>query len=267
MIGISGLLNRLRRPSSLSPVQLRSLLDQALRGETLSRDEGLMMMRILSLADTPISSIMIPKSQIVRLEASSTIGQTVDTFVKSGHSRLPVYDTDPDNIIGIIHVKELLRLWKRPAHNIRAVEFIRLPNFFPQTMKVAQALAEFRRRNISVALAIDEYGVPTGMITTEDLVEQVVGELNDEYNVKMRHHRLLENGDWLVDSGMPLDKFQSLFQQDLPSRAHTLSGYIMETLQRIPSPGERFTIGRLECQVESASRSRIEKIVVKRLQP
>lgn len=266
MVDIRGLLNRLRRPAGLSPGRLRDLLDQALRNGTLSREEGLMMRRIFSLADTPIASIMIPKSQIVRLEASSTIGQTVEAFVKWGHSRLPVYDTDPDNIIGIIHVKELLRLWKRPARNIRAVEFIRLPNFFPQTMKVAQALSEFRRCNISVALAIDEYGIPTGMITTADLVEQIVGELNDEYNVEMRHHRLLENGDWLVDAGMPLDKFQSLFKQDLHSRAHTLSGYIMETLQRIPSPGESFTIGPLECQVESASRSRIEKIVVKRLQ-
>lgn len=265
MIDISSLLNKLKHPVSLSPVQLRDLLDQALRDGTLSREEGLMMRRILSLADTPIASIMIPKSQMVLLEASSTIGQIVDAFVKWGHSRLPIYDTDPDNVIGIIHVKELLRFWKRPARNIRAVEFIHLPNFFPQTMKVAQALSEFRRRNISVALAIDEYGVPTGMITTEDLVEQVVGELNDEYNVEMRHHRLLENGDWLVDAGMPLDKFRSLFKQNLPSRSHTLSGYIVETLQRIPSPGERFTIGPLECQVESASRSRVEKIVVKRL--
>jgi len=220
------------------------------------------MRRILSLADTPISSIMIPKSQLVCLEASATMGQIVETFLKWGYSRLPVYETEQDNIIGIIHVKELLRFWHHSAKNIRAVEFIRLPNFFPQTMKVAQALSEFQKRNISIAIAIDEYGIPSGMITTEDLVEQVVGELFDEYSVELRYHRLMDNGSYLVDAAIPLDKFQDLFRLGLKSQAHTLSGYILDELQRIPRPGEKFTIGHLECKVEEGTPSKLKKIVV-----
>jgi CBS domain containing-hemolysin-like protein len=268
MFDIMKLLGRfLKRQPDLSHQQLQLLLTRAMQHDILSKEEGSMMRRILNLADTPISSIMIPKSHLVCLEASATMGQIVDTFLKWGFSRLPVYETDPDNIIGIIHVKELVRFWHQSSKNIRAVEFIRLPNFFPQTMKVAQALSEFQKRNISIAIAIDEYGIPSGMITTEDLVEQIVGELYDEYNVELRHHRILENGRYLVDAGIPLDKFQEIFELDLESQAHTLSGYILERLQRIPLPGESFSINNLICLVEEGTPSRIKKLVISTKKP
>ncbi|MBU1356832.1 MAG: hemolysin family protein [Candidatus Edwardsbacteria bacterium] len=254
--------NYFKRQPELSHHQLQALLTRAMQHQVLSKEEGSMMRRILNLADTPISSIMIPKSQLVCLEASATMGQIVDAFLKWGFSRLPVYDTDQDNIIGIIHVKELLRFWHRSAKNIRAVEFIRLPNFFPQTMKVAQALSEFQKRNISIAITIDEYGIPSGMITTEDLVEQIVGELYDEYNVELRYYRLMENGNYLIDACIPLDKFQEMFKLNLESQAHTLSGYILEKLQRIPLPGEKFRIHNLECAVEEGTPSKLKKLVI-----
>lgn len=263
MPDILNFLNKcLKRQPELSHHQLQALLTRAMQHRVLSKEEGFMMRRILNLADTPISSIMIPKSQLVCLEASATMGQIVDAFLKWGFSRLPVYDTDQDNIIGIIHVKELLRFWHRSAKNIRAVEFIRLPNFFPQTMKVAQALSEFQKRNISIAITIDEYGIPSGMITTEDLVEQIVGELYDEYNVEIRYYRLMENGHYLIDAGIPLDKFQEMFKLNLESQAHTLSGYILEKLQRIPLPGEKFRIHNLECAVEEGTPSKLKKLVI-----
>ncbi len=252
----------LQRQPELSHHQLQALLTRAMQHQVLSKEEGSMMRRILNLADTPISSIMIPKSQLVCLEASATMGQIVDAFLKWGFSRLPVYESEPDNIIGIIHVKELLRFWHHPSKNIRAVEFIRLPNFFPQTMKVAQALSEFQKRNISIAIALNEYGIPSGMITTEDLVEQIVGELYDEYNVELRHYRVMENGHYLVDAGIPLDKFQEVFKLNLESQAHTLSGYILEKLQRIPLPGEKFRIQQMECSVEEGTPSRIRKLMI-----
>jgi CBS domain containing-hemolysin-like protein len=251
-----------RRPE-LSHHQLQALLTRAMQRQVLSKEEGSMMRRILNLADTPISAIMIPKSQLVCLEASATMGQIVDSFLKWGFSRLPVYDTDRDNIIGIIHVKELLRFWHHPAKNIRAVEFIRLPNFFPQTMKVAQALSEFQKRNISIAVTMDEYGIPSGMITTEDLVEQIVGELYDEYNVELRHYRLMENGEYLMEACIPLEKFQKLFNLNLESQAHTLSGYVLEKLQRIPLPGEKFRIHHLDCAVEEGTPSKLKKLVIR----
>ncbi len=263
MLDLLRILKKLRNnKSELTPEKIQLLLSQAIKQNILSKDEGYMMRRILGLADTPISSIMIPKSQLVCLEASATIRQIVDTFLKWGFSRLPIYENDPANIIGIIHVKELLRFWHRSSTNIRAVEFIRLPNFFPQTMKVAQALSEFKKRNISIAIAIDEYGTPVGMITTEDLVEQIVGELFDEYNIGLRHHRLLENGGYLIDAGIPLDKFQEIFQLNLGSEAHTLSGYILEKLQRIPAVGEHFQIHNLDCLVEEGTASKIRKLIV-----
>lgn len=252
----------LKPQPDVSHQQLQAVLTKAMQRQVLSKEEGSMMRRILNLADTPISAIMIPKAQLVSLDASATMEQIVSTFLKWGYSRLPVFETEPENIIGIIHVKELLRFWRHSPKNIRAVEFIRLPNFFPQTMKVAQALSEFQKRNISIAIAIDEYGIPSGMITTEDLVEQIVGELFDEYSVELRYHRQMENGSYLVDAGMPLDKFQSLFRLDLKSHAHTLSGYILEVLQRIPRTGEEFAIGSLRCRVEEGTPSRLKKIQI-----
>lgn len=265
MFNLKGkLIKHLGQGPEVSHQHIQDILMRAMQNKVLSKEEGSMMRRILNLADTPVSSIMVPKTRLVCIEASATVRQIVDTFLKWGFSRLPVYEGETDNIIGIIHVKELLRFWHHSSKNIRAVEFIRLPNFFPQTMKVAQALSEFQKRNISIAIAIDEYGIPAGMITTEDLVEQIVGELYDEYNVEIRHYRMLENGSYLVDAGIPLDKFQDIFQVALNSQAHTLSGFILELLQRIPSPGEHFQIQNLDCLVEEASSSKINKVVIAR---
>ncbi|MDO9026536.1 MAG: hemolysin family protein [bacterium] len=253
---------RLKNPDRLTSRDLPELLDRAVAQNALTREEGHMMQRVLSLSQTPLWEVMIPLPQVSSIEASAKVDQIIDLCLKSGHSKFPVYEKTPDNIIGIIHVREVLRLWRKRSVSLRAVEFIRLPVFLPQTIKVSQALSEFRKKRISIALAIDEYGAPSGLVTSEDLVEEIVGQMQDELDREFQYLKQLDNRSFLADARMPLDSFAGQFKIKTGSKAHSLAGYLFEELQRIPLPGESFTLQGLEFTITEGTASRIYKVKV-----
>ncbi len=253
---------KLKDPDKLTPLELQQFLDRAVSRNALTREEGHMMQRVLSLSQTPLWEVMIPLPQVSSIEASAKVDQIIELCLKSGHSRFPVYEKTPDNIIGIIHVKEVLRLWHKRSGSLRAVEFIRLPVFLPQTIKVSQALSEFRKKKISIALAINEYGAPSGLITSEDLVEEIVGQMQDELDREYQYLKQLDNRSFLADARMPLEKFAGQFKIKTGSKAHSLAGYLSEELQRIPLPGESFSIQGLEFTVTEGTASKIYKVKV-----
>lgn len=241
------------------------LVSRAVEQGRLPADAGHMIERLLALSDTPLSEVMIPKAQITWVQASDRIAQVVETFLRSGHSRLPVFQDSPDNVVGIIHIKELLRLWGRSGRHLRAVEFIRLPHFFPQRLKVVQALSEFRRLRISIGIVIDEYGLPVGLVTAEDLVEEIVGELRDELDREKRYHRLLADGSYIIEGDMPLEKFAEVFGFQPQSKAHSVGGLIIDHLQRIPAPGEKFQLLNKYWEVLESAPHRLIKLKVSAL--
>jgi CBS domain containing-hemolysin-like protein len=252
-----------RPAAEASPQSIGRLLSEAEAQGRIPPDAGHMIRRILALSETTLAEVMIPKARVTGVQASDKLSRVVETFLRTGHSRLPVYQDSFDNIVGIIHIKELLRLWGRPARNLRAVEFIRLPNFFPQTMKVAQALAEFRRSRLSVGIVIDEYGIPSGLVTAEDLVEEIVGEMSDELDREFRHHRLLGDGSYLVEASMPLEKFVEVFSCRTQSKSHSVGGMVLEELQRIPAPGEKFQLCGLDWEVAESASNRLIKLKIR----
>jgi len=253
---------RLKKPDKLTVQELQQLLDRAVSQDTVTREEGHMMQRILSMSQTPLWEVMIPLPQVSTIEASARVDQIIDLCLKSGHSRFPVYDKTPDNIIGIIHVKEVLRLWRKKTGNLRAVEFIRLPVFLPQTVKVSQALAEFRRKRISIALAIDEYGSPSGLVTSEDLIGEIVGRMQGELDREYQYLQRWDNLSFLADARMPLGGFAEQFKIKTGSKAHSLAGFLFEELQRIPLPGETFRIHGLEFTVTQGTSRQVYKLKV-----
>jgi len=253
---------KLKDPDKLTSQELQQFLDRAVSRNALTRDEGHMMQRILSLSQTPLGEVMIPLPQVSSIEASAKVDQIIDLCLKSGHSRFPVYEKTPENIIGIIHVKEVLRLWRKKSNDLRAIEFIRLPVFLPQTIKVSQALSEFRKKKISIALAINEYGSPSGLITSEDLVEEIVGQMQDELDREHQYLCPLDGRSFSVDARMPLEKFTGQFKIKTGSKAHSLAGFLFEELQRIPLPGEIFRLQGLEFTVTQGTASKIYKLKV-----
>ncbi|MDI6740286.1 MAG: CBS domain-containing protein [Candidatus Edwardsbacteria bacterium] len=260
------LLHRLRRAVKKDPEltldDLHLALSRAAVQGVITGDEEHMLQRILSLSDRPLSGVMIPKAAVVAVDASAGIARIIDCYLKCGYSRLPVYEDSADNIIGIIHVKELLRFWHKPVKNLRAVEFIRLPHYFPGTMKVTVALTEFRKRKISIAIVIDEYGAPQGLVTAEDLIEEIVGEMRDELDRERLYHRSGGGGSLIVDADMPLDKFCRLAGCAVDSGARTVGGLVLERLQRIPAPGERFRLENLVCEVAEGTAAKLVRIKV-----
>jgi CBS domain containing-hemolysin-like protein len=251
-----------RKDPELTLDTLHLLVSRAAVQGVITGDEGHMLQRILALSDHPLSGVMIPKASMVAVEASAPIARIIDRYLQCGYSRLPVYEDNPDNIIGIIHVKELLRFWHKPVRKLRAVEFIRLPHFFPGTMKVAAALTEFRKRKISVAIVLDEYGSPQGLVTAEDLIEEIVGEMRDELDRERRYHRTSGDGSLIIDADMPIDRFRALTGCALGSRARTVAGLVLEQLQRVPSAGERFQLGSARCEVTEGTPSKMVRLKV-----
>jgi CBS domain containing-hemolysin-like protein len=262
------LLARLRRAALKDPEltldALHLLISRAAVQGVITGDEGHMLQRILAMSDHPLSGAMIPKATMVAVAASATIPGIIDCYLRCGYSRLPVYDDKPDNIIGVIHVKELLRFWHKPVKNLRAVEFIRLPHFFPGTMKVAVALTEFRKRKISVAIVIDEYGAPQGLVTADDLIEEIVGEMRDELDRERSYHHPAGDGEFIVDADMPLAKFRELTGCAVDSHSRTVAGLVLEQLQRIPAPGERFRLGNIACEVSEGTPSKMVRLKIHR---
>lgn len=257
---LARLLKREDRQPEVTEEDIGRLVSQALAQGRLPADAGHMIKRILALSHTSLAEVMIPKAQITGVQASDRISQVVATFLSSGHSRLPVFQDSPDNIVGIIHIKELLRLWRKSGRHLRAVEFIRLPHFFPQSLKVVQALSEFRRLGISIGIVIDEYGLPAGLVTAEDLLEEIVGELRDELDREKRYHRLLADGSYSIDGDMPLEKFSEIFGRRPQGKAHSVGGLIIDHLQRIPSPGEKFQFLGWRWEVLESSPSRLIRL-------
>jgi magnesium and cobalt transporter len=264
MAGLKELLRKLKRtsPDRLSPELLNLTISRAVMEQVVSPDEGRMLLRITALSRTPLWEVMVPLARICSAEASDTITRVIELCLQSGHSRLPVYEGHPGNIIGIIHAKELLRLWKKRPRNLRAVELIRLPTFLPKTIKLSQALAEFRRKKISIAVVIDEYGMPAGLVTSEDLIERIVGEMQDELAKDHEYMHQAEARTFMVDTSMPLDKFAEAFGLQTASKAHSVAGYLLEELQRIPQDGEVFKVGGLEITVIQSTPTGISRIRV-----
>ncbi|MEW6684694.1 MAG: transporter associated domain-containing protein [Candidatus Edwardsbacteria bacterium] len=231
----------------------------------VSFEQAKMVQRILKLGNTPLSSIMVPRLEIVSLEAEATVEEISRAFIEKGFSRLPIYDGTPENIVGILFVKEILRFWEQRPCNLRAIEFIRLPFFLPETLKVSEALIEMRRRRISIAIIVNEYGELSGLVTMEDLIEEIVGELRDEFDKEEKFYRVLEDGSYLLEAKMEISRLNEILSPMLESEGtRTLSGLIFKHLQRIPQKGEKFTLGDWVITIVEGNKQRIERVMIKK---
>jgi putative hemolysin len=260
LLGRSGARNK---PPVLDPSEyLRKLQERGL----ITRDQGLLVDRIVRARDIEVSEVMVPRLEMVTLSAGASVAEIIASFTRTGFSRLPVYDEAPENILGILHVREILRTWDCRDRDIRAVEFIRLPSFVPGTRKVLDALRDFRRERISIALVLDQYGSISGLVTMEDLLEEIVGELRDEFDQEEKLVVPREDGSYTVDPRLHLDELANLLgvQFDAPG-VHTLGGLITSRLGRIPRKGEHFEIWPLAIEVLAGRQQKVEKVRLTKL--
>lgn len=241
---------------------LEHLLDEAERYGIVEEAEERMIWRILSYDDLVVRQVMVPRPEVISLACDTSLSDVHDMIVDQGHSRYPVYEDDRDNIIGILHAKDLLRA----DHDHESMlddrrDLIRSPFFTPTVKPINDLLQEFQNHKKHMAIVVDEFGGMAGIITLEDVLEEIVGEISDEYDEPRRMIRQLSDREYLVEGDAELTMINEELELELPADgAVTIGGLVTEHLEEIPRPGRSVDIDGATVMVESATAREILKV-------
>jgi magnesium and cobalt transporter len=244
---------------------LQAIVSAAGERGVIDDDAVTMLEGVLEVADLQVRDIMVPRGQMISVRRDDPPSRLLPTVVESGHSRFPVMDEDRDDIIGILLAKDLLRMYaaaSRERFDIR--EYMRPAVFVPESKRLNVLLKEFRRNRNHMAIVIDEYGGVAGLVTIEDVIEQIIGEIDDEYDVEDDQNIRREAERTFAVRGVTrIDEFNEYFGSTLPDEEFdTVAGLIMKQLGRLPRRGESVTFDGFEFRVTRADRRRIEGLRV-----
>jgi putative hemolysin len=229
----------------------------------LEKSEGEMVRGIVDLDQTLVREIMTPRVDVVALPSATSVIDARRAVLAAGHSRFPVYGETIDNVVGILHVRDLVRAWDEGWGEASIVGLVRPAVFVPETRTVAEVLAEMRTR-AHAALVVDEYGGFAGMVTLEDLLEEIVGEIRDEHDREEPPLRAEEGGAWLVSGLAHAEELERVFGVDLGERDYdTVGGFVTSTLGRVPAQGETFTSQGLTVEIVEADARRVWRVRVR----
>ena len=246
---------------------------QNIRGAIiLADDEGSVRKRdrkmlegILDLSELDVEEIMTHRKNIESFDISEESKKIFEKSIKSNFSRIPIWEDNPDNIIGILHIKDLIRA-ANISKTLDVKAILQKPLFIPETTSLSKQLNEFRKSSTQIALVIDEYGVLQGLITMEDILEEIVGEIFDEFDQPSSKPNILEDGKVLVDGNMTVRDINRLMDWKIPDdEASTLSGLVIEIAQKLPKEREIIKIKDYKFKVVNRQKTRISKLLVEKI--
>jgi CBS domain containing-hemolysin-like protein len=252
---------------SVTETELISLVEAGQEEGVLEQEEQKMIVSIFRLGDTLVREIMVPRIDMLALDVNTPIDQTMDALQESGHSRVPVYKDLVDNILGLLYAKDLLGIWREGKHEVSLSDHLRQAYFVPEAKKVDDLLAELQAKRIHMAIVVDEYGGVAGLVTLEDIVEEIVGEIRDEYDqAEELVYQAINDDEYLFQGRIDLDDFNDIMGTQLPnSEADTLSGLIYSRIGRVPTAGDHVQIEGLQLTVEQVVGQQIRKVRAQRL--
>ncbi len=246
----------------VSEKEIEFLIDYSDEKGLMESEKTEMLQNIFSLGQTVVREIMIPKADMTLLNVGSTLEQAMDIFASSRYSRLPIYEDDDDNIIGVVHQKDIFDLlYKKEVKTLR--ELVRPVMFIPETQKINQLLSELLKKHIHMAIILNEYGSIAGLVTLEDIIEEIVGEIVDEHEKTVADIVPLEQGGWIVDGTASLEKIEDLLGiQMMADNSISIGGFLGEKLQHLPKKGERVLYEGYYFQVQQASPRRVLQVLI-----
>jgi len=256
------------KPSDASP-ELRGLVDYLERRNAIEPGEREMVRSVFELGDTIVREVMVPRTDMVFIESDKTIEQAVSLALRSGFSRIPVVGENTDDIVGIAYLKDIVEwAWEHrgaePTEKVSAV--MRQATFVPDSKPVDQLLRQMQAQRIHVAIVIDEYGGTAGLVTIEDILEEIVGEITDEYDENEQPPvEQLESGSVRVTARLPVAELEELFDVKIDAEdVETVAGLLAHALGRVPIAGSKATISGLQLTAESLTgrRNKIDKVLV-----
>lgn len=266
MVKSSVLINKVvtKKDENLSTDELEKALQISDIKEGEDKD---MLEGILTFGEKEASDIMISRVDITAIEYHDTWSQAVDVILKSGYSRIPVYDTSQDTIRGILYSKDLLPYIGKQSDTFRWQTLLREPYFVPESRALDDLLEDFRKRKIHIAIVVDEYGGTQGMVTLEDVIEEIVGEIDDEYDEQTSVYKKVNANTYIFDAKVPIGEFCHIIgvdEEELGDTgdAETLAGLLLEIKGDFPTMKETLERGNLKFQVIQKERHRITKVKV-----
>ncbi len=251
----------------------REIAHEAAQAQGLiERDERRLLQSIVDFRDTLVREVMTPRPDMVAIQAEATLDRLREFFREQEYSRIPVYSGNLDNIIGIVFVKDLIQLIDPALGSARLQpdlgHLVRPATFVPETKRVPEMLKEFQRKQVQIAIVVDEYGGTAGLVTIEDLLEEIVGEIRDEYDVETEPVVDGGDGSFVFSAKVNIDEVRERLGVDIePEGFETVGGYVLTRVGRVPAVGETFEIDGLRIEVLDAERRRIHQVRLTRIYP
>jgi CBS domain containing-hemolysin-like protein len=244
--------------------ELQSLLDAGEENGLIDPQSGEMIQSILEFRDTIVREVMIPRTSMVVIKSGASMEEVIDLIMKHSHTRIPVYGNHLDQIIGILNVKDLLKFWSKNISHEEFLSVLRKPYFVPETMRTSLLLHELKLKKIHMAIVIDEYGGTAGLVTLEDLIEEIVGEISDEDEIiKSENIIQISENTFLCDARTEIDAIEEFFGVEFPEGNYeTLAGLVFHEFGKMPLIGETFQIDNMEITVELADEKSIKKVKI-----
>ncbi|MFC1835751.1 hemolysin family protein [Thermodesulfobacteriota bacterium] len=262
-----GLLSRLMEFLGLRsrPREMQEIVDESEERGLIDEDEGEMIEGIVELRQTIAREIMIPRTHMVTLSFEADKEEILQSLIETGHSRIPVYKDSVDQVIGILYAKDLLPQWLKEAPEVDLEGLCREPYFVPESKRIKDLLGELRTRKSHMAVIVDEYGGTAGIVTMEDIFEEIIGEIHDEHDVEEELFTPQKDGSVLVSARTPLTDFEERFSAEIPRGGYdSVGGFIIHLLGRVPRPGEKVQHRGLSFRISSADAKRISRVEVNR---
>ncbi len=260
----------MNQEAAISAEELRLIVERGGEQGVLEAEEEQMINAVIELGERRVHEVMVPRVAIAALDSDASLEQAIDLVLEVGHSRIPIYHDSIDEIVGILYAKDLLPFLKPDAGPRPALrKLLRPPVLVPESMTVDDLLHEFQRRKVHIAVVLDEYGGTAGLVTIEDLLEEIVGEIQDEYDVEEPMVVRLSDHEARVDGRADVDEILELFDLDLQledaEEYDTVGGLVYHRIGGVPAPGDSVEVDGLRLTVESTDGRRVGKVLVTRL--
>lgn len=258
-----------RKEADIVEEGIRAAVEHGERQGVLFAGEKSMIESVLEFHDAEVTEVMTPRTEMVAAEATTTIEEMVQKAISCGHSRIPVYRDNIDNIVGIVYTKDLLRYANDARQSqLQVEEILRRIYFVPESKKIRELLAEFRAERFHIAVVLDEYGGTTGLVTIEDILEEIVGEIEDEYDAAgAAMIRRVDSSTFDLDGRAHIDDVSKALSHELPQSDdyETIAGFVFSSLGKVPKEGESFDLGALRFKITAADERKIKRVRVELL--
>jgi CBS domain containing-hemolysin-like protein len=252
----------------VSEDEIRAMVDEAERGDVIEEEEREMIHSVFEFGDTILREVMVPRPDMVAVPVTRSLQEVLELILRSGFSRIPVYGRDVDDVVGLAYAKDVLRRLHDGQADKPLADILRPALFMPESMKAAECLREMRARKSHMAIVIDEYGGTAGLVTIEDLLEEIVGEIADEYDREEPNVEPLPDGDYRVNARLGIDEVNELLDVDLPATEwDSIGGLLFNLVGGVPREGQEVEFQGLRLRAERVQGRRIGRVRIHRLDP